>query len=180
MTHEELFDLAKSVGFTHVGYLDGATLKALPEVRDMCAANTCGKYGTCWSCPPACGDLETCAAKLAQYAGGLVVQVVGELEDSWDYESMKDIEQRQKEAFNKLLPLLRPHYPDLLPLSSGCCTICKTCTCPDAPCRFPEKAISSMEAYGLLVNQVCLDCGLRYNYGPNTMAYTGCFLLQRR
>ena len=34
-----------------------------------------------------------------------------------------------------------------------------------------------MEAYGLMVNQVCLDNGLHYNYGPNTIAYTGCFLL---
>ena len=71
---------------------------------------------------------------------------------------------------------MRGHCPDLLPLNAGCCTVCKQCTCPDAPCRFPEKAISSMEAYGLLVNQVCTDSGLQYNYGPNTIAYTGCFL----
>ena len=28
------------------------------EVRGMCEANRCGRYGTSWSCPPGCGDWE--------------------------------------------------------------------------------------------------------------------------
>lgn len=146
----------------------------------MCAVNTCHRYGACWSCPPACGTLEECKERLSQYRSGLVVQVVGELEDSFDIEGLQELEKRQKEAFSKLLPQLREKMDHLLPLGTGSCTICKECTYPDAPCRFPEKAVSSMEAYGLLVNQVCTDSGLRYNYGPNTMAYTGCFLFGKR
>ena len=37
--------------------------------------------------------------------------------------------------------------------------------------------ISSMEAYGMVVNEVCSANGLAYNYGPTKMAYTGCFLI---
>ena len=29
------------------------------------------------------------------------------------------------------------------------CGICKTCTYPDAPCRFPDRARRSMEACGI-------------------------------
>ena len=82
-------------------------------------------------------------------------------------------------AVRAVLPQMRARYADVLPLGAGCCHVCKECTYPDAPCRFPEQALSSMEAYGLLVSQSCTDCGLRYNYGPNIIAYTGCFLFCR-
>ena len=101
-----------------------------------------------------------------------MVQTVGELEDSWDYESIRDTEDRQKESQQKLLPILREKLGDVMPLGVGTCRQCQTCSYPDAPCRFPDKAFSSMEAYGLLVSQVCTDSGLKYNYGPNTIAYT--------
>ena len=43
----EAFELAekivKEAGFTCVALLDIGTLELLDEVRDMCAANTCGK-----------------------------------------------------------------------------------------------------------------------------------------
>ena len=65
---------------------------------------------------------------------------------------------------------------DCLPLAVGGCTRCKTCTYPDAPCRFPDRNFSSMEATGLLVNQVCVDNGVPYNYGRGKMAYTSCLL----
>ena len=51
MEKEQLLQIARDCGFETVAELDVSTLKALPEVRDMCAVNTCGKYGACWSCP---------------------------------------------------------------------------------------------------------------------------------
>ena len=56
---------------------------------------------------------------------------------------------------------------------------CASCTCPDAPCRFPEEQVVSMEAYGLLVSQVCQDCGAAYYHGPRTMTYVSCVFLRR-
>ena len=34
-----------------------------------------------------------------------------------------------------------------------------------------------MEAYGLLVSDVCLKSGVKYYYGPKTMTYTSCILI---
>ena len=68
--------------------------------------------------------------------------------------------------------------PDLLAIGAGACTKCKECTYPDAPCRFPKEAFASMEAYGMLVVQVCKDNHMKYYYGPETIAYTSCFLLE--
>ena len=63
-----------------------------------------------------------------------------------------------------------------LPLTAGSCTLCRKCTYPERPCRFPKKRFSSMEAYGLLVSDVCLKSGLKYYYGPKTITYTSCIL----
>ena len=42
---EELKKLGEESGFTHVTSLDCSTIKLLPDVRQMCASNTCHMYG---------------------------------------------------------------------------------------------------------------------------------------
>ena len=103
---------------------------------------------------------------------------VGELEDVFDGEGMMETEARHKEYFVEFEKKLREIYPDMLAIGAGCCTKCKVCTYPDAPCRFPKQAFSSMEAYGMLVTQVCQDSGIEYYYGPGTITYTSCFFLE--
>lgn len=177
MTQTELLALAKSCGFTASAPLDPASIELKQAVRDMCQENTCGQYGKRWSCPPGCGDLEQCRTQLAGYSTGLLVQTTGAIEDSFDFEGIQDIEQQHKRHFDAMHEALRPLYPKLLPLGAGCCTRCKDCTYPDAPCRFPEKMVSSMEAYGMLVLEICKANSLSYYYGADTMTYTSCFLL---
>ena len=174
---QTLLRMAEAAGFTHAAPLDPATIELKREVRDMCADNSCGQYGRRWSCPPGCGDLEMCAARVAAYSHGLLVQTVGQLEDSMDVEAMMDAEAEHKAHFLSLYADLRRVHPDMLALGAGSCTQCGTCSYPDAPCRFPDKMVSSMEAYGMLVLEVCQRNGLKYYYGPNTIAYTSCFLL---
>ena len=178
LNYDELIKQGEEAGFTHVAPLKVSTIQLMPEVRDMCATNSCGAYGKKWSCPPGCGDLDTCRQRIQAYTEGILVQTVGELEDEMDYDSMKETSQRHADAFTKFYEQLRPQYPDMLAIGTGGCTQCKTCTYPDAPCRFPEKMVSSMEAYGMLVSQVCTDNGLPYYYGKCTLAYTACFLLK--
>lgn len=178
MDLDALREVGQSIGFTYVVPLKCSTIELLPEVRAMCEKNTCHKYGKCWSCPPGCGDLETCREILARYRGGILVQTVGELEDAMDGEGMMETEARHKEYFIKFEKYLRETWPDMLAIGAGCCTKCKVCTYPDAPCRFPKQAFSSMEAYGMLVTQVCKANGLQYYYGPCTIAYTSCYLLE--
>ena len=170
--------LATEAGFTHAGPLDVSTIRLLDEVRDMCAANTCGAYGRNWSCPPACGELDALRGVISGYRSGLLVQTVGELEDEFDGEGMMETENAHKRHFEVLHRQLMTHWPGLLALGAGTCRRCKICTYPDAPCRFPGMRVSSMEAYGMLVMEVCKANGMRYYYGPDTIAYTGCFLLE--
>lgn len=173
MTDESLLSLARDMGFSQAAPLDLSTLTLKQEVRDMCVDNTCGQYGKRWSCPPGCGTLDECRERISHFTHGVLVQTVGEIEDSFDFEAMQEIEARHKETMTRM----RGALPDALALGAGCCTVCAQCTYPDQPCRFPEQQISSMEAYGILVLEVCKANGLTYFYGSDKMAYTSCFLL---
>ena len=99
-----------------------------------------------------------------------------ELEDDFDAEHMAEAERRHKANFLTMARQMRLQVPDCLPLSAGSCTLCRSCSYPDRPCRFPAKMLSSMEAYGLLVSEVCTMAGLKYYYGPKTLTYSSCIL----
>ena len=174
----ELEEMGKKAGFSYVALLKSDSIQLMPEVREMCKNNTCHMYAKRWSCPPGCGDLEVCRKKIEKYREGIIVQTVGKLEDPLDGETMMETEAVHKQNFYEFEKVLRERWPGMLPIGAGCCTKCKTCTYPDAPCRFPEQAFSSMEAYGMLVTQVCQANGLEYYYGPCTIAYTSCYLLE--
>jgi methanogenic corrinoid protein MtbC1/predicted metal-binding protein len=175
-TAMELKALAKECGFTVVEDLDPKTLKFMPEVRDMCAADKCRHYNRSWSCPPACGTLEEWTERASKYSKGIIMQTVGDIEDTLDFEAIMQIAQDNAAHFNAFADAVLAAGLDCLPLSVGGCTRCKECTYPDAPCRFPDRCFSSMEATGLMVNQVCTDNGVPYNYGKGKMAYTSCLL----
>lgn len=176
MTYEIMAALAKAAGFEHFAPLRPDTIQPKQEVRDMCAANTCGRYGKCWSCPPNCGTLHDCQAQISRCSGGILVQSVGTVEDGFDFEAMMEIEATHKARFTQMYAALQETGSRILALGAGCCTQCRTCTCPDSPCRFPGKRISSMEAFGILVLEVCRENNLLYYYGADKMAYTSCFL----
>ena len=174
---EQLKGLALEAGFTNAAPLDASTIELREDVRALCSANHCGAYGSNWSCPPACGDIESLRRIVNGYRDGILVQTVGEIEDSFDAEGIMEAQELHKAHFAALHEQLISDYPGLLALSAGTCTRCKSCTYPDAPCRFPEKRFSSMEAYGMLVMDTCKANGLAYYYGPQSIAYTSCFLL---
>ena len=112
-----------------------------PEVRDMCAGGSCQQYAKRWSCPPGCGTLEECNAQVNQYSYGILVQTVGDIEDSFDFEAMMEIQQTHKAHFDQMHKSICDQGEQVLALGAGCCTRCKECTYPDAPCRFPDRMV---------------------------------------
>ena len=173
---QALLKTLEELGFETVKELDVSTLKALPEVRQMCEVNTCGVYNTRWSCPPGCGSIEECDKIMHQYTHGILVQTIGDIEDTLDWEGIMEVKEVHDKRFLQGTERIKEHLDDVLPLGDGACTRCQKCTYPDAPCRFPDLKSSSMEAFGLFVSDVCKKNGVGYNYGPGKMCYTGCYL----
>jgi len=176
--YEELAEVAKESGFTHYASLDISTLDFMQEIRDMCNPEQCRNYNTSWSCPPACAPLEELRERANKYTEGILVQTVGELEDSMDWDGIMETGARHKENFGRMRAELSKKYQNLLAMGAGKCKVCEDCTYPDDPCRYPDKMEVSMEASGLFVSRVCTDNDLPYNHGPETMAFTSCFLIK--
>lgn len=166
---------AIALGFSKAVPVDVNTLQPRQDVRDMCAADKCGAYGKNWTCPPHCGTLPECSAKIYSYTRGILLQTIGTTEKTIDTKAYRRTEALHLEQFHTFCEEIRKVYPEALCLGSGGCRICDKCAFP-AGCRFPEKACSSMEGYGLFVTQVCQDNGLAYHYGERTITYTACIL----
>ena len=174
----QLAGLAGECGFSYCAPLDISTLEFLQDVRDMCNAKQCNNYNKSWSCPPACASLEEMRERVKSYSAGLLVQTVGELEDSYDWEGIMDAGARHKKNFGRMWDELQKSHQSVFAMGAGTCTICESCTYPDAPCRFPDRMSASMEACGLFVSKVCTDNNLKYNYGQDKIAFTSCFLFK--
>ena len=172
---EKWISLALEMGFSHALPLDVATLVPRQDVRDMCASDKCRAYGKNWTCPPYCGTLAQCGEKLRRYSHGILLQTVGKTEKIVDTKAYRRTEERHLVLLQSFSEHLRAEYPEALSLGAGGCRVCKRCVWPES-CRFPEKAQSSMEAYGLFVTQICRDNGAKYHHGEKTVTYTACCL----
>lgn len=172
---EQWIRIAEECGFTHAGKLNTDTLKIMETVRETCGSGRCRAYGNNWTCPPECGTLEECAERIKKYNRGILLQTVGKLQKTIDTKGYMETENNHREALLRFAAEIKKEYPDALCLGAGGCRVCAQCAYPE-PCRFPEKAVSSMEAYGLFVTQVCRDNQMQYYYGPKTIAYTACVL----
>ncbi len=180
MERIDLVEAAKQAGFTGAEIMAATDVVLSREFRDACAANRCGVYGKCYMCPPDCGDIDTLMAKVHSYTHALLVQTVSPLEDSYDFEGMQDARNNHAAAMQKLWKQLRGVLPaGSLCLSVGGCGLCKPCAkVTGEPCRFPEEALSSLEAYGIHVSMTAGKTALKYINGQNTVTYFGMVLFQ--
>lgn len=174
---DRLIALARENGFTHWAPANLSAFRPLASVREMCTADRCGQYGKNWTCPPACGTLAQAAAAIEKYHSGLLVQTTGDLSHELDYPAMERLARAHKQSFQNFARQARLLHPGCLALTAGACTLCARCTCPARPCRYPSKRLTSMEAYGLWVSDICQKSGLKYNYGAQTLTYTSCVLI---
>jgi predicted metal-binding protein len=117
-------------------------------------------------------------AELREFDRVLVFQTVSDLEDSYDFEGMMEAGARQ----NKMMMILRDRMegepiPRLLHLGAGGCQVCEVCAKKtNEPCRHPDKAVSSLETYGINVSALAKTAGMKYINGQNTVTYFGAML----
>lgn len=175
---DEILAKAESLGINGHGYFEPASIPLRDDVLGMCEQNVCGRYNKTWTCPPANGSLESWREKMPAYRGGMVLQRICQLEDPFDFEGMMAGEEVAKNAFTELQRSFGANNDELLFLSVGGCTLCETCTYPDAPCRLPDLAVPSVESIGILVSELCTLSGIPYYNGEGTITYTGCVLMK--
>ncbi len=141
------------------------------EVRGMCESNRCGLYNKTWTCPPGVGDWETLRDECRSYTYALVFTTKHVLEDDFDFEGITNSGAVHKQLDRAIAEGLKDAGIAHHLYSAGGCNLCKQCTYPSAPCRFPDRVHRSMEACGIDVGALARACNLRYNNGPQTVTY---------
>ena len=182
MENKELFEILEktviSFGAYRAKVITTDKIETDSSFRDMCAMNSCGVYGKCWMCPPDVGDIEQLMSDVKKYSYALVYQMISELEDSYDFEGMI----KAKKNSYKINKDIRATVEKLslgkvLYLGAGGCGVCETCAKhEDQPCRFPELATPSLEAYGINVSQLAKVSDMKYVNGVNTVTYFSAIL----
>ena len=172
MTQTEIEEYITQFPIYQYAFVKPEDIEFNDRVRQICKKE-CSRYGASWSCPPAVGTVEECRARIQQYEKFLLFSVKYDLEDSFDYEGMMAGASAFKETCRALDNKLRPLLGNYLMLSNEGCGLCKECTYPDAPCRFPDRSHGSLEGYGLFVSKLAKQAGMNYINGANTVTYFG-------
>ena len=169
---------ALALGATRANVVEAKNIVFDRVFRDICTSNACGMYGKCWTCPPDLGEIDELIAEAGEYDYALVYQTVAELEDSFDIEGMIEA----GNTHNQLAQEIRRAFsaeplPKVLHLGAGGCRLCKVCAKKtNEPCRFPDLAMRSLEAYGIHVSKLAETAGMKYINGQDTVTYFGAVL----
>lgn len=170
---DNLMALAKSLGIAHSAIIAVENIKFNEDFRKQCEQNTCGNYNKNWMCPPAVGSFNELKEKVLKFKQGLLIQSVYQLEDSFDFEGMQEGTENHTRILRKILDHIRNTgvLKEYRPLNVGPCTYCGRCAFLEGKeCRFPEEAVSSVEASGIDVTALVKSCGIPYNNGKNTLS----------
>ncbi len=149
--------LAEKCGFEEITPLDPSTFEYFPQAAEYC--KSCEMYGKKWSCPPYCMDLNAMRDRVASFSNGFLFQTIGTVTSVSDRESVHLLMKTHLDRFHMLVRSIRGKDIPCFPLAAGSCSLCPECTCPDAPCRYPDQMIPSMEAFGLNVREICAKNG---------------------
>ena len=179
MIGEDLVSIALESNAAQAAILDTSIIQFHEEFRKACEKNVCRKFDTNWMGPPAIGPISELKQRVLRYPHGLLFQSTHSVASNFDMKGMLEGAKVHALIFRDLLKKIRDRYPseELLPLDAGCCSICDRCAYLDAePCRNPDIAASSVEAYGMNVIALQKSAGVPYYYGKTTVCYVGLIL----
>ncbi len=179
---KEFVRIALEAKASNAAILDTATIQFHEDFRKACEQNVCRKYDTNWMGPPAVGPISELKKKATQYRNGMLFQTIHAIKSNFDMKGMLAAAKVHEKVFRDLLSAIRREYPslDILPLNAGCCGICERCAYLDGePCRNPDQAVASVEAYGMNVIALQKSAGLPYYNGKNSVTYVGMILFNK-
>jgi len=131
-------------------------------------------------CPPDVGEIQELMAETRKYSKGVLYQTIHQIEDSFDIEGMQEAGKAHTRCCQAIEKEAAAHFgKEFLHLSAGGCSLCDRCGKRDSlPCRHPDQALPSLEAYGVNVHDTAQNVGLPYINGANTVTYFGAVLYQ--
>lgn len=131
-------------------------------------------------CPPCVGEIDALMVRAQSHPKAVLYQTVNSIDDSFDYEGMVEAKKRHTECVRRVnRALMDMDSANCLHLGADGCGLCEKCAkFEDLPCRYPEEALASLEAYGVFVSETAKNAGLRHINGANTVTYFGIILFE--
>lgn len=179
MDQEKMLAEIKEMDVKNVAIVDVADIDFSEQVRKYCEMNSCGKFGANWACPPGVGPLNELRDKAQQYKQGMMVQTFHQLKNSFDLKGMMSAKELHEKVLRAAQALMQEKYgvKKTLLLGAGSCEVCSPCAYKEGePCHFPDKALASMEAYGIDVMALVKKYNIPYHHGESTVSYVGLVL----
>ena len=179
---ERMRELLGEILNDETGYADIFDLSERPlpcdkMVRQYCANNACGKYGTNWTCPPGVGDLDECIGKISKYSKVLVFRSQYKLKEWYDAERIEETIGQHQANVRRIRELIPKEIGDHFVLSGGGCVYCKECAyVRNERCIHPEISIPSLEAYGVDIFRFAKKNGIVYGSPEGELYYFGMIL----
>ncbi|HSW39922.1 MAG TPA: DUF2284 domain-containing protein [Acidobacteriota bacterium] len=180
---EDLIAIAMEYGAAQAAILDTSAIQFHEDFRKACEKNVCGKYDTNWMGPPAVGPVSVLKERVLRFPQGVLFQTNHPVSGNFDMKGMTAAADVHKDLFRTILDNIRRRRPEMetLPLDAGCCSLCEKCAYIDGePCRRPDLAVSSVEAYGMNVIALQKTAGIPYYHGKTTICFVGLILFRVR
>lgn len=172
-----LIELAKSQGASNAAVIGVEMIQFDPEFRVACEANRCGNYNKNWKCPPDVGNILELIEIAKSYKYGLILQSIGKLKSKFDFKGMLAAGSEHQNMTARITEKMREEGIGVLPLGVGHCSTCASCNkLQNLSCAFPDKAMASIESYGMDVMKLAKMCNMNYNNGENTTTVFGACL----
>ncbi|MBE6927692.1 MAG: DUF2284 domain-containing protein [Ruminococcaceae bacterium] len=148
------------------------------RVRTICQTQ-CPRYGKSWACPPAVGTVEECRRKCLSYPNGLLIATLHEVDDSSDMVQTLATRVPHEELTHQVAKLLKASSAEIYALSGDSCSICDTCTFPNAPCAHPEQMLPCVESHGILVTELMESHGISFQFSGNVVTWISLILFRK-
>ncbi len=151
--------------------IDACEIPFDEKSRQYCSANLCGEYGRTWTCPPAAGETAECIERVKSFDKAFVFTHKGFIADMKDSLQIDILRNETMGILYSVCEKLRKDGVCHLALGCSGCKFCEKCTYPDAPCRFPEKAVYPAEAFCVDVASLAEKVGFEYLAGENIVTF---------
>jgi len=162
----------------HIVFVNDYDLKEHPvecqqRVLNICKENKCGNYNRCWTCPPNAPPLEECQRQISGFGHVLIYKFSFPVKDIRDPGEIRSLLKEHQGIVREIRDEADSKGIRNLSLPGGACLYCDECTFPKAPCRHPDKALNSNDAYGIDLASFIESIGLSFKRDDGEVIFFG-------
>ena len=166
---------AEGYSFKKIG-VPSPSAASMSKCRELCAQNLCGAYNVTWGCPPGAGTEEECLGAVRSFSKAAILIRKYERIDLKDADLLRELGVAHQDMCRRFGNALRREGYRVMPFTDGGCRYCGECSYPGGPCRFPEQKVSSIAAFGIMMDEYMGSQNIDFSFEKDAMTLYGLIL----